>query len=189
MVHLEYKQTYANLPGRLGSVHYQQFWLMGEHLRIDFGAESSKIVDLSQKKEIYLDHLEKTFSHTTAEEEQAELMTFSPAMPPQQTWNDLDCHVYEFVQESGEAPYSVHLWFAEIGTEDWQPILDYALGIAGDSAFPMGLPKGFPVRVSVQVMSDGVFKDALELELITQENLEFKPGLFKVPPDYRQQKP
>ncbi len=185
MIHLEFKESQANLPGRLGSVHYQEFWLAGHKLRIDFGSDTSKILDLQSGEETLLDHLAQTYVKGAAAQDEEDLMQFNKAEPFEREWNGIPCTVYQYVQPAGEVPYQVEIWFGEVGDEAWKPLIDYALGMARSSVFRDDTPQGFPVRVRVAVTIEKQLEEAMELAFLGQDKVAFDPSLFKIPPKYQ----
>ncbi|MCB1042561.1 MAG: hypothetical protein KDC35_06470 [Acidobacteria bacterium] len=188
MVHLEFKETMANLPGRLGSIYYQQFYLSGDQLRIDYGTESSRIIQLRDGLEVALDHINKTYSQgAVTPDDDTQAMMFQRFEPFQQTWQELPCEVYFYRQTEGDAPFQVELWFSDVGDGKWDSVLDYALGMAGTSVFADGRPKGFPVRVLIKVELDGQLRESLELALIGDDTTDHDPRLFAIPAEYTPQ--
>ncbi|MCB1052543.1 MAG: hypothetical protein H6510_17670 [Acidobacteria bacterium] len=185
ITHLQFRMESAAQPGALAKVEYMDFYAGNQLIRIDYGLDITKLLDINKGLVTLIEHNYKVYWQEPDQESTDSTLHFEGS-ENQQTVLDRPCPTYQTTWvEEGET-YTIRMAFFADETFRNTAVLDQLIGMDLETAtFQPARPQGVPAFVEIR---DGQGKAVLKFELVAFEQVEKSADFFEPPKNYENKK-
>ena len=185
ITHLQFRMENAAQPGEVGKVEYMDFYAGNQMIRIDYGLDITKLLDINKGVVTLIEHNYKVYWEEPDPKSEQSTLQFK-AQKDAQTLLDKTCPTFMATWQEGSETYTIRMAFFADETLENTAILDQLIGMDLESAqFDPAKPQGMPAYVEIR---DAAQNPLLVFQLISLEQVQKGSDFFAPPKNYENKK-